>query len=62
MIHAGRNQQLIMDTDEERLKNAPGFDSDNWVQESVNPARSLALRPEATGVDMEATKWLKPLV
>jgi len=51
-----------MDADEERLKNAPGFDSDNWVQESVNPARSLALRPEATGVDMEATKWLKPLV
>ncbi|WP_153131612.1 PRC-barrel domain-containing protein [Dechloromonas hortensis] len=24
------NKRLIMDTDEERLKNAPGFDSDNW--------------------------------
>lgn len=24
------NHRLIMDTDEERLKNAPGFDADNW--------------------------------
>jgi len=25
-----QNHRLIMDTDEERLKNAPGFDTDNW--------------------------------
>lgn len=24
------NKRFVMDTDEERLKNAPGFDSDNW--------------------------------
>lgn len=24
------NKRLVMDTDEERLKNAPGFDTDNW--------------------------------
>jgi sporulation protein YlmC with PRC-barrel domain len=24
------NQRLVMDTDEERLKTAPGFDADNW--------------------------------
>jgi sporulation protein YlmC with PRC-barrel domain len=24
------NHRLILDTDEERLKNAPGFDADNW--------------------------------
>lgn len=24
------NQRFIMDTDEERLKKAPGFDADNW--------------------------------
>lgn len=24
------NKRIVMDTDEERLKNAPGFDSDNW--------------------------------
>jgi sporulation protein YlmC with PRC-barrel domain len=24
------NQRIVMDTDEERLKNAPGFDTDNW--------------------------------
>jgi sporulation protein YlmC with PRC-barrel domain len=24
------NQRFIMDTDEERLKTAPGFDADNW--------------------------------
>lgn len=24
------NKRLVMDTDEERLKNAPGFDADNW--------------------------------
>ena len=24
------NKRLIMDTDEERLKNAPGFDTNNW--------------------------------
>ena len=24
------NKRLIMDADEERLKNAPGFDADNW--------------------------------
>lgn len=24
------NMRLVMDTSEERLKNAPGFDSDNW--------------------------------
>ena len=25
-----KNKRLIMDTDEERLKKAPGFDADNW--------------------------------
>jgi len=24
------NKNIVMDTDEERLKNAPGFDTDNW--------------------------------
>jgi len=24
------NQRFVMDTDEERLKTAPGFDADNW--------------------------------
>lgn len=24
------NKRLVMDTDEDRLKNAPGFDTDNW--------------------------------
>jgi sporulation protein YlmC with PRC-barrel domain len=24
------NKRFVMDTDEERLKNAPGFDTDNW--------------------------------
>ena len=24
------NKRLVMDTDEERLQNAPGFDTDNW--------------------------------
>lgn len=24
------NKRLVMDTDEDRLKNAPGFDADNW--------------------------------
>lgn len=24
------NKRLVMDTDEERLKNAPGFDTNNW--------------------------------
>lgn len=24
------NKRLVMDTDEEHLKNAPGFDADNW--------------------------------
>ena len=24
------NQRFVMDTDEERLKSAPGFDADNW--------------------------------
>ncbi|GAB2877174.1 hypothetical protein GCM10027046_01250 [Uliginosibacterium flavum] len=24
------NKRIVMDTDEEHLKNAPGFDSDNW--------------------------------
>ncbi|WP_018608663.1 PRC-barrel domain-containing protein [Uliginosibacterium gangwonense] len=24
------NKRIVMDTDEERLKNAPGFDSDKW--------------------------------
>ncbi|MBN9421508.1 MAG: photosystem reaction center subunit H [Candidatus Accumulibacter sp. 66-26] len=24
------NKRFVMDTDEERLKNAPGFDSDHW--------------------------------
>lgn len=24
------NKRFVMDTDEEHLKNAPGFDSDNW--------------------------------
>lgn len=24
------NQRLVMDTDEERLKSAPGFDADHW--------------------------------
>lgn len=24
------NKRLVMDTDEERLENAPGFDADNW--------------------------------
>lgn len=25
-----QNKRLVMDTDEDRLKNAPGFDSNNW--------------------------------
>jgi len=25
-----KNKRLVMDTSEERLKNAPGFDTDNW--------------------------------
>jgi sporulation protein YlmC with PRC-barrel domain len=25
-----KNKRLVMDTNEERLKNAPGFDTDNW--------------------------------
>jgi sporulation protein YlmC with PRC-barrel domain len=25
-----QNKRFVMDTDEERLKNAPGFDTDNW--------------------------------
>ena len=24
------NKRVVMDTDEERLKNAPGFDPDKW--------------------------------